>query len=63
MYVSVGHRISLETAVQTILVCAPWYRIPEPVRQAHALVNRLREAALPDAPGPDGQAPESDPKR
>jgi deoxyribonuclease V len=43
VYVSVGHRISLATAVQIVLACAPRYRIPEPVRQAHALVNRLRE--------------------
>lgn len=50
VYVSVGHRISLETAVRTILACAPRYRIPEPVRRAHALVNRLRAAAPPAAP-------------
>ena len=44
VYVSVGHRIGLETAVRLVLACAPRYRIPEPVRQAHALVNRLRAA-------------------
>lgn len=44
VFVSVGHRISLATAVATILLCSPRYRIPAPIRQAHALVNRLREA-------------------
>lgn len=44
VYVSVGHRMSLERAVATVLACAPRFRIPEPLRQAHALVNRLRAA-------------------
>lgn len=44
VYVSVGHRMSLERAVATVLACAPRFRIPEPIRQAHALVNRLRAA-------------------
>ena len=44
VFVSVGHRISLPTAVATILACAPRYRVPEPIRQAHALVNRMRIA-------------------
>jgi deoxyribonuclease V len=43
VFVSVGHRISLQTAVRATLACAPRYRIPEPLRRAHALVNRMRE--------------------
>lgn len=39
LYVSVGHRISLETAVALTLRCAPRYRIPEPIRQAHKLAS------------------------
>ncbi len=39
VYVSVGHRTSLETAVELILKCAPKYRIPEPTRQAHKLAS------------------------
>ena len=32
VYVSVGHKISLETAVQLVLACS-FKRVPEPVRQ------------------------------
>ena len=35
VYVSVGHLADLETAVQLILACAPKYRLPRPIRQAH----------------------------
>jgi deoxyribonuclease V len=42
VYVSVGHRISIETACHWVLRLAPAYRIPEPLRAA----NRLSKAAL-----------------
>jgi deoxyribonuclease V len=42
VFVSAGHRVSLDTAVATVLACSPRFRVPEPIRQAHALVNRLR---------------------
>jgi deoxyribonuclease V len=37
VYVSVGHRITLDEAVALTLACAPRFRIPEPTRQAHNL--------------------------
>ncbi len=45
VFVSVGHRISLETACRWVLRLAPRYRLPEPVRAAHDEVNRLRRAS------------------
>lgn len=42
MYVSVGHRISLEAAVRITLACCAGYRLPEPTRLADQLVNRER---------------------
>ncbi len=42
VFVSAGHRISLRRGVETVLACSSRYRIPEPIRQAHALVNRVR---------------------
>ena len=49
VFVSVGHRISLERAVATVLSCTSGTRIPEPARRAHALVNRLRESGVEPA--------------
>ncbi|HSD51781.1 MAG TPA: deoxyribonuclease V [Candidatus Methylomirabilis sp.] len=49
VFVSVGHRVSLGKAVETILACSSGYRIPEPIRQAHALVNRLRQTGVEPA--------------
>lgn len=43
VYVSIGHKIDLDTAVSVVLRCSPRYRIPEPTRQAHHEVNRIRE--------------------
>jgi len=37
VYVSIGHRITLEEAVTLTLACAPRYKIPEPTRLAHHL--------------------------
>jgi deoxyribonuclease V len=42
VYVSVGHKMDLATAVEIVLRCAPRFRIPEPTRQAHLLVNQFR---------------------
>jgi deoxyribonuclease V len=41
LYVSVGHRIALPAAVRHVLACCR-YRVPEPIRLAEQLVNRLR---------------------
>jgi deoxyribonuclease V len=35
VYVSVGHRIDLETAVEYVLGCCTRYRLPETTRYAH----------------------------
>ena len=35
LYISVGHRIDLPTAVERVLACCRGYRLPEPTRLAH----------------------------
>ncbi len=39
LYISPGHRISLETAIEYVLACSPKYRLPETTRQAHRLAS------------------------
>ena len=51
VYVSVGHRVSLATARRLVLRFTPRYRLAEPIRAAHAEVNRLRRAAVPTLNG------------
>lgn len=42
VYASVGHKITLRAARRQILRFCPKYKIPEPIRQAHDEVNRMR---------------------
>ncbi len=35
VYVSVGHKVNLETAIYWVLNCCSSYRVPEPLRLAH----------------------------
>jgi len=42
VFVSIGHRIDLETAIKSVLASCQGYRISEPIRHAHNFVNRLR---------------------
>jgi deoxyribonuclease V len=42
VYVSPGHLMDLDSAVDLVLRSTTKYRLPEPTRQAHLLVNRLR---------------------
>lgn len=44
IFASVGHRVSLASAERWLLRLAPRYRLPEPIRAAHAEVNRLRRS-------------------
>lgn len=43
VFVSIGHKIDLKTAIKIVLECTRGYRLPEPVRQAHIVSNKLRE--------------------
>ena len=39
VYVSIGHKISLPSAIDFVLACAPRYRLPETTRAAHRLAS------------------------
>jgi deoxyribonuclease V len=42
VFVSVGHKCTLEDAIETVLACTSRYRLPEPTRLAHKIVSRLK---------------------
>jgi deoxyribonuclease V len=39
LYISPGHRMSLEQAIEWVIRCTPKYRLPETTRQAHKLAS------------------------
>lgn len=43
MFISIGHRVGLETAIDYVLRCTPRFRLPEPIR----LADRLSRAHAP----------------
>ena len=45
VFVSQGNKISLPQAIEIVLACGTKYRIPEPTRRAHLVVNALRRQA------------------
>lgn len=47
VFVSPGHRLSLEDSLRVVFSCCKKYRVPEPIRSAHALVNRVRKREEP----------------
>ena len=46
VFVSIGHKISLDTAVDWVLKLSPKYRLPETTRQADQLVNKTLKSKL-----------------
>jgi deoxyribonuclease V len=42
IYVTVGHRVSLESAVRLVMRCVDGFRIPKPTREADHYVRELR---------------------
>lgn len=39
VYISIGHKVDLRTAIYWVLECCRGYRLPEPVRLAHLAAN------------------------
>jgi len=42
VFVSIGNKISLSKAIDIILQCVTRYRIPEPLRYAHRLAEKVK---------------------
>jgi len=43
LYISPGHRLSVESAVQWVLACTTRYKLPETTRWAHRLASTLQK--------------------
>ncbi len=50
LYVSIGHRVSLEAAVRWVMACTTRYRLPETTRWAHHLASVDETGAKLGAP-------------
>lgn len=42
VFVSLGHKCTIDDAAKIVLACSVKYRIPEPTRLAHKLVSKYR---------------------
>lgn len=40
VYISVGHLIDLDSAIELVMACTPKYRLPTPVREAHIAAGK-----------------------
>ena len=53
VYISIGHKVDLQTAIYWVLECCRGYRIPEPARLAHLAaggnLERERDVVTPEA--------------
>jgi len=45
VFVSVGHRVSLDSAIAMVISCCRGYKLPEPARRAHTLVSGYKNRA------------------
>ncbi len=59
LFVSVGHRADLASAIDLVIKLTPKYRVSVPIRMAHIEVNRIRLAAG-GHPNPDSADDPSD---
>jgi deoxyribonuclease V len=48
VFVSPGHLMGVQNTLEVMRQCTGKYRIPEPTRLAHELVNRFRKGELPE---------------
>ena len=44
LFISPGHRISVDSATRLVLDCVRGYRLPEPTRQAHSLITAYKKS-------------------
>lgn len=50
VFISIGHRVDLESAIRLALACADGPRVPKPTREADHFVEQLKRGELPAEP-------------
>jgi deoxyribonuclease V len=50
LFISPGHRVSVESAERLAFACLRGYRLPEPTRKAHDFVTACKKLEKPDSP-------------
>lgn len=55
IFVSIGHRVDLKSAIELTLACTDGYRIPKPTREADHFVAQLKRGAGVGEPPPPAQ--------
>jgi deoxyribonuclease V len=50
LFVSIGHRVDLESAIRCVLACTTRYRLPETTRWAHRLASGVAQKATRKQP-------------
>lgn len=46
VYVSIGHKVSLDTAIKIVLECSRKHRAPEPIHEAHIIAEKIKREYL-----------------
>lgn len=59
LFVSPGHKVSVESATRLVLDCVRGYRLPEPTRQAHNLITAYKKTGAAPDPLPPPAASQS----
>lgn len=49
VYVSIGHKINLQSSIDITMACTARYRLPIPARSVHEYVNRVRRSLQADS--------------
>lgn len=62
VYISIGHRVDLESAIRITLGCGRGVRLPEPIRRAHKLASGKWSAPSGNARG-SGQNDSANPQK
>ncbi len=52
LFISPGHRVSVDSSTRLVMDCLRGYRLPEPTRQAHALITAYKKTGTSTPPEP-----------